>query len=122
MYLKDRDHYIALFTAGGRGDIEDDQRFRSRRGRFENSDSLYRDVAAILTTRSTNEWLAFCVEHAFGVLDLACEHPPDQTSSQRCHPCEDANARPVDGGEEAEYEPRRSNCKRYERARIHHVE
>lgn len=59
----DRDHYIALFTEGGRPDIETDRRFRTRAGRFENSDSLYRDVAAILATRTTAEWLSFCKHH-----------------------------------------------------------
>ncbi len=59
----DRDHYIALFTEGGRTDIETDRRFRTRAGRFENSDSLYGDVAAILATRTTGEWLTFCKAH-----------------------------------------------------------
>ena len=56
-------HYEALFTAGGRADVASDQRFRTRAGRFENSDSLYRDVAEILATRTTADWLAFCAEH-----------------------------------------------------------
>ncbi len=56
-------HYVALFTAGSRPDMETDQRFRTRDGRYDNSDSLYRDVAAILATRTTEDWMAFCAEH-----------------------------------------------------------
>lgn len=56
-------HYEAIFAAGGATEVEDDQRFRTRAGRFANSDSLYRDVAAILATRTTAEWLAFCTDH-----------------------------------------------------------
>jgi crotonobetainyl-CoA:carnitine CoA-transferase CaiB-like acyl-CoA transferase len=56
-------HYEAIFTAGGRTDVRSDERFRTRAGRFANSDSLYRDVAAILATRTTDEWLVFCREH-----------------------------------------------------------
>ena len=59
----ERHHYEAIFTAGGRVDVLDDERFQTRAGRFANSDSLYRDVAAILATRTTDEWLAFCSEH-----------------------------------------------------------
>src|SRR3954452_23964307 len=52
--------YVAIFTDGGRADVATDERFRTRRGRLENSDSLYRDVSAILTTRTTGEWRSFC--------------------------------------------------------------
>ncbi|MGI9596855.1 MAG: CoA transferase, partial [Acidimicrobiales bacterium] len=54
------DHYRSLFRAGGRDDLLEDPRFQTRQGRFANSDSLYRDVAEILKTRSTDEWLEFC--------------------------------------------------------------
>lgn len=67
----DRDHYIALFTEGGRTDIETDQRFRTRAGRFENSDSLYGDVATILATRTTGEWLEFCKGHGIPATSAA---------------------------------------------------
>ena len=43
-------------------DLLDDPRIATREGRIANSDSLYRDVAAILATRTTAEWLAFCTE------------------------------------------------------------
>jgi crotonobetainyl-CoA:carnitine CoA-transferase CaiB-like acyl-CoA transferase len=59
----ERGHYEVLFIEGGRADVDGDQRFRTRAGRFANSDSLYRDVAEILATRTTGEWLAFCAEH-----------------------------------------------------------
>ena len=53
-------HYRALFTAGGRDDLVDDPRIAGRSSRIANSDSLYRDVAAIVATRSTRAWLEFC--------------------------------------------------------------
>jgi crotonobetainyl-CoA:carnitine CoA-transferase CaiB-like acyl-CoA transferase len=53
-------HYHALFRAGGREDLLDDPRIATRESRIANSDSLYREVAAILATRSTDEWLELC--------------------------------------------------------------
>jgi crotonobetainyl-CoA:carnitine CoA-transferase CaiB-like acyl-CoA transferase len=53
-------HYRALFAAGGRDDLLDDPRIASRSSRIANSDSLYRDVAAIVTQRPTEAWLTFC--------------------------------------------------------------
>lgn len=55
-----RSHYRALFTAGGRDDLVDDPRIAGRSSRIANSDSLYRDVAAIIVQRSTAAWLDFC--------------------------------------------------------------
>ncbi len=57
------DHYHALFRAGDREDLLDDPRIATRASRIENSDSLYRDVATILSERSTDDWLEFCNEH-----------------------------------------------------------
>ncbi len=57
------DHYHHLFVAGGREDLLDDPRIATRASRIANSDSLYRDVAAILAERTTEEWLAFCHHH-----------------------------------------------------------
>ena len=54
------EHYQALFRAGGREELLQDQRIASRDARIANSDSLYGDVSAILTQRSTAEWLEFC--------------------------------------------------------------
>ena len=59
----DREHYEALFTAGGRDDLVDDERVRTGRNRILHSTTLYRDVAEILPHRTTDEWLAFCDEH-----------------------------------------------------------
>jgi crotonobetainyl-CoA:carnitine CoA-transferase CaiB-like acyl-CoA transferase len=53
----DRDHYETLFRLGGRPDLLDDPRIESRRSRITNGDSLYRDVASILSRRTTAEWL-----------------------------------------------------------------
>lgn len=57
------DHYRSLFSAGGREDLLDDPRFATRADRITHSDSLYRDIAAIITQRSTAEWLTFCEGH-----------------------------------------------------------
>lgn len=59
----DKAHYNALFGEGGRPDLVDDERFMYAAGRYENSDSLYRDVSEVLATRTTAEWLAFCEQH-----------------------------------------------------------
>ncbi|MEM7285671.1 MAG: CoA transferase, partial [Actinomycetota bacterium] len=79
-------HYNALFGEGGRPDLVDDERFQYAAGRYENSDSLYRDVSEVLATRTTAEWLRFCerhripaavadtLEHIVAELPLA-EHP-----------------------------------------------
>lgn len=56
-------HFATIFTAGGRDDLIDDPRFATRESRFMNSDSLYRDIAAILATETTEHWLDFCAEH-----------------------------------------------------------
>ena len=53
-------HYHALFRAGDRLDLLDDPRIASRESRIANSDSLYRDVAVILTGRTTGAWLDLC--------------------------------------------------------------
>lgn len=58
-----REHYQTLFRAGGRDDLLDDPRTETRETRIANSDSLYREIAAILTQRSTQQWLALCDEH-----------------------------------------------------------
>lgn len=59
----DREHYAAMFTAGGRPDLVDDERIRTGRARIEHSDALYREVGALLPQRTTDEWLAFCEEN-----------------------------------------------------------
>jgi len=59
----DDTHYNALFRAGGRLDLIDDERFRTRMDRSMNSDSLYRDMATVLPSRTTAEWLLFCEEN-----------------------------------------------------------
>lgn len=54
------EHYHALFGAGGRDDLLDDARIATRESRIANSDSLYREVATILATRTTEEWMELC--------------------------------------------------------------
>ncbi len=58
-----KDHYDAVFAAGGRADLVGDARYRTTRERMANSGALYGDVAAILPQRTTEEWLDFCTEH-----------------------------------------------------------
>jgi crotonobetainyl-CoA:carnitine CoA-transferase CaiB-like acyl-CoA transferase len=57
-----RENYEDLFNEAGRPDLADDERIRSARSRIANADTLYREVAEVLTTRTTAEWLAFCAE------------------------------------------------------------
>jgi crotonobetainyl-CoA:carnitine CoA-transferase CaiB-like acyl-CoA transferase len=57
-----RKNYEDLFREGGRPELVEDERILSARARIANADSLYRDVAGILTQRSTAEWLDFCDE------------------------------------------------------------
>ncbi len=54
-------HYRSIFRSGGREDLLDDPRIATRESRVANSDGLYREVAAILGTRTTEDCLAFCV-------------------------------------------------------------
>ncbi len=54
------DHYQVLFTVGGRPDLLDDPRIATRESRIANSDTLYREVAAILAQRTTADWLELC--------------------------------------------------------------
>lgn len=68
----DEAHYVALFTAGQRGDlVTDDERFRTREGRMNNSDALYREVAAVLPRRTTAAWLEFCAAHGIPATSAA---------------------------------------------------
>lgn len=50
-------HYEAIFRVGGRDDLIGDPRTESRRSRIANGESLYRDVAEIIRTRTTAEWV-----------------------------------------------------------------
>jgi crotonobetainyl-CoA:carnitine CoA-transferase CaiB-like acyl-CoA transferase len=57
-----RENYEDLFREAGRPDLAEDERIRSARSRIAHADDLYREVAEVLTTRTTSEWLAFCAE------------------------------------------------------------
>jgi formyl-CoA transferase len=54
---------VDLFTAGGRADLVDDPVLASRATRTAAIDDLYQQVAAVLLTRPTAEWLEFCDTH-----------------------------------------------------------
>ena len=58
-----RSHYDDLFSTGGRPDLVDDERVRDGRSRIANADSLYVDIAAVISTNTTAFWMAFCDEH-----------------------------------------------------------
>ncbi len=82
----DQSHYETIFRLGGRLDLLDDQRILTRRSRIENGGSLYREVAAILLQRTTDEWIELfraadipaskvgTIDELVAVLPLA-EHP-----------------------------------------------
>jgi crotonobetainyl-CoA:carnitine CoA-transferase CaiB-like acyl-CoA transferase len=55
-----RRNFEDLFRAGGRDDLATDERIASARSRIANADDLYREVAEIITQRTTAEWLSFC--------------------------------------------------------------
>jgi len=55
-----RENYEDLFREAGRPDLADDERIRSAQSRIAHADALYREVAEVLTTRTTAEWLDFC--------------------------------------------------------------
>lgn len=82
----ERHHYEALFRAGGRDDLAADERLATRESRLEYSPDLYQEVAAIIGTRSTADWMSVLpgvgvpctpiatLEDLIDDLDLA-EHP-----------------------------------------------
>jgi len=55
-------NYRDLFAAVGRH-AHDDERLSSRWARLENARELYAEVAELMATRTTGEWLAYCAEH-----------------------------------------------------------
>ncbi|MEM7342429.1 MAG: CoA transferase [Actinomycetota bacterium] len=67
----DDTHFNAVFTKGGRPELVDDERILTRRSRTLNSDTLYRDVASVLPTHTTEEWLRFCAEQGIPATEAA---------------------------------------------------
>jgi crotonobetainyl-CoA:carnitine CoA-transferase CaiB-like acyl-CoA transferase len=55
-----RKNFEDIFRAGGRTDLVGDERIATARSRLAHIDSIYAEVASILTQRTTEEWLAFC--------------------------------------------------------------
>ncbi len=53
----DQMHYETIFRFGGRDDLIGDSRILTRRSRMENGGALYREVAAIMLQRTTDEWM-----------------------------------------------------------------
>jgi len=52
-------NYVDLFCEGGRPELADD-RIATAGSRGENADTLYCDVAAVLTGRTTADWIELC--------------------------------------------------------------
>jgi crotonobetainyl-CoA:carnitine CoA-transferase CaiB-like acyl-CoA transferase len=65
------EHYDTIFTAGGRHDLLGDERYASGPARIAHSTFLYREVASVLRTRTTEQWLAFCREHSIPATAVA---------------------------------------------------
>lgn len=55
-----KDHYDALFQAGGRSDLLGDERYATGSARVANSHFLYGEIHAIIATKSSAEWLELC--------------------------------------------------------------
>lgn len=64
-------HYEAIFRAGGREDLIGDPRLSSRRTRIANGASLYQDVAEIIRTRTTAEWVEIGRDHGIPMSAIA---------------------------------------------------
>ncbi|RYE73476.1 MAG: CoA transferase [Oxalobacteraceae bacterium] len=55
-------HWLAFFKAAGREDIGQTFKLGSRKDLNENIRSLYQCLGEVIATRSTDEWLALCVD------------------------------------------------------------
>jgi crotonobetainyl-CoA:carnitine CoA-transferase CaiB-like acyl-CoA transferase len=66
-----RRDYRAVFAVGGRGDLHDDPRHAGRAQRIKHSASLYRDVAAVLATKTNAFWLEFCRNEGIPAAEVA---------------------------------------------------
>lgn len=61
--LYTRDNWVDFLTTGGVANARDDQRLHSPVTRNEHYADLYGQMAKILSTRTTDEWIAWCKEH-----------------------------------------------------------
>ncbi len=55
-------NYRDLFATVGRH-AHDDERLSTRWARLENARELYAEIAELIATRTTAEWLEYCAEH-----------------------------------------------------------
>lgn len=67
----DKAHYQALFRMGGRDDLIDDPRLATRQSRILHGETLYRDAAAILATRTTGDWMTLLREAGIPCTEVA---------------------------------------------------
>lgn len=56
----EKEHYDALFEAGGRPDLLGDERYATGSARVANSHFLYGEIHSIIATKSSKEWLELC--------------------------------------------------------------
>jgi crotonobetainyl-CoA:carnitine CoA-transferase CaiB-like acyl-CoA transferase len=57
------EHYRKMFTMNGAAHLVDDPRMASAKARIVNSNWIYGEIAAIMLTRTTDYWAAFCEEN-----------------------------------------------------------
>ena len=67
----DKSDYETLFRLGGRDDLIDDVRLETRQSRILNGDSLYREAALVLATRTTAEWMVVLSEAGIPCTEVA---------------------------------------------------
>jgi crotonobetainyl-CoA:carnitine CoA-transferase CaiB-like acyl-CoA transferase len=65
-----REHYNALFLAGGRADLVDDPRTATLKDCIANSHFLYPAVEPIVLQRTTEAWVAFCRDRGIPATEL----------------------------------------------------
>ena len=88
-----KEHYDSIFSASGRLDLLGDERYSTASRRIANAPFLYQQVGAMMTERTTDEWLEFFRQQdvpaaAVGTLDdmvaelPLAEHPAAGTFRQ----------------------------------------
>jgi crotonobetainyl-CoA:carnitine CoA-transferase CaiB-like acyl-CoA transferase len=81
-----RAHYDALFTEAGRTDLIDPELYESGRSRIRNADHLYAIVQEVMATRTTAEWMAFCVKAGLPATEVTTLHDLVEALPEADHP------------------------------------
>ncbi|MEZ5217554.1 MAG: CoA transferase [Ilumatobacteraceae bacterium] len=66
----DERSYRCLFEGAGRPDLADD-RITTPQRRLEHIEQLYRDVATVMASKTTADWLAFCRANSIAASEVA---------------------------------------------------